>query len=145
MGRRVSVHHFVANLTTTQSGPHPTSNLLGVDYWYDVPPDAEFPRTIGRMDLFTRFYLLRAKPVEFFIRVLWLDAPQRSRSEIGRFGPYTVGFKFDETVHDHVFKVFNIRLQGAGRHTIRLLRMQNGGWRGPRLGKMSETHFYVER
>ncbi len=143
--RRVSVHHFVANLTTTQSGMHPTSNLLGVDYWYDVPPDTEFPRTIGRMDLFTRFYLLRAKPVEFFIRVLWLDAPERSRREIGRFGPYAVNFKFDETVHDHVFKIFNMRLLGVGRHTFRLLRKRNRSWQGSRFGKMIETHFCVEQ
>ncbi|HEV3387025.1 MAG TPA: hypothetical protein VG097_19560 [Gemmata sp.] len=145
MSRKVSVHHFVANMTTSQSGAHPTSNLLGVDYWYDVPPDAEFPRTIAWMDLFTRFYLLKAKPVEFYIRVLWQDAPERSRRKIARFGPYMVGFKPDKTVHDHVFKIFNIRLQGVGRHTIQLLRRRYGSWERPRLTKLIETHFFVEQ
>lgn len=55
--RRIAVHHFVANLTTRQYGPHPMSDLLGVDYILEVPPDTEFPRWLPRMDVFARFYL----------------------------------------------------------------------------------------
>jgi hypothetical protein len=122
MSRRVSVHHFVANATTTQSGPHPTSNLLGVDYWYDVPADAEFPRVVGRMDFFTRFYLRRAKPTAFYVSVCWADAPDLGRRRPARHGPYVVNFQPTDVVYDHSFRVVNIRLPGAGR---------GAGGRGP--------------
>src|SRR5688500_15573374 len=84
MSRRVRVHHFVANLTTRQYGPHPTSDLLGVDYIHDVPADAEFPRTILRMDLFTRFYLEQARPCEFFAQVWWIDHPSGTPEMLGQ-------------------------------------------------------------
>ena len=145
MSRRVSVHHFVANMTTTQSGPHPTSNLLGVDYWYDVPADAEFPRRIGRMDLFTRFYLTRARPVEFFVRVLWLDVPTGGPRIIGRYGPELMSFRPDETVRDHVFKAVNLQVEGPGLHRILLLRERPANWRGRRFAVLAETHFFVRR
>src|SRR5690349_21358990 len=100
MSRRVSVHHFVMNATTTQSGPHPTSNLLGVDYWYDVPSDAEFPRVMGKVDLFTRFYLQQAKPTEFYVSVRWADAPDVQRRRVTRYGPYVVNFQPTDAVYD---------------------------------------------
>jgi hypothetical protein len=145
MSRRVTVHHFVANTTTTQSGLHPTSNLLGVDYWHDVPADTEFPRRIGRMDLFTRFYIRKAKPVEFFVRVLWLDTPTGTPRIIGRYGPELVSFRPDETVRDHVFKVIHLQLEGTGRHRILLLRERPDAWGGKRFAVVTETHFFVRR
>lgn len=145
MSRRVSVHHFVANLTTKQYGAHPTSDLLGVDYWYEVPADTEFPRRIARMDFFTRFYLLKAKPVEFFVWVLWLDTPTRRPRILGRYGPELVGFRPDETIRDHVFKAINLQLQGAGLHRVVLLRERPLGWHGRRFAKLAETHFFVRR
>ena len=145
MSRRVAVHHFVANLTTRQYGPHPTSDLLGVDYWHDVPPDTEFPRTITRMDVFTRFYLRRANPVEFSVRIRWLDTPERKPRTIGHYGPYLVSFLPTHQVHDHVFHVSHIRVQGVGRHDVYLVRKRDAGWQGRRFVKVAETHFSVER
>jgi hypothetical protein len=99
--KRVSVHHFVASSITRQYGTH-TSDLLGVDYWYEVPPDTEFPRTIVRMDLFTRFYLQRAKPTEFFIQIWWMDHPSGDEEKIGIFGPFQVNFKPNIIVKDYL-------------------------------------------
>lgn len=143
MSRRVAVHHFVANATTTQSGLHPTSNLLGVDYWHDVPADTEFPRRIARMDLFTRFYLAKAKLVVFFVWVLWVDPPKGKPRVLGRYGPESLAFRPEETVRDHVFKVFNLQLKGVGRHRILLLREKPPGWSGRRFALVTETHFSV--
>ena len=145
MSRRVSVHHFVANATTMQSGAHPTSNLLGVDYWYDVPADTEFPRRIGRMDLFTRFYLRRTTPVAFFFWVVWRDTPTGKPRVLGRYGPELVRFRLDETVRDHVFEVMNLQLRGTGRHQVLLLRQRPPGWQGRKFVKVAETHFMVRR
>jgi hypothetical protein len=86
MKRRIAVHDFVANLTTRQYGPHPTSDLLAVDYIHEVPPDTEFPRWLPRMDVFTRFYLTRARPVEFVIQIRWSTHRTRGATTIGSMG-----------------------------------------------------------
>lgn len=145
MGRRVSVHHFVANLTTRQYGPHPTSDLLGVDYVHEVPADAEFPRWLARVDLFTRFYLRRAAPVDFWVRVWWLDAPRQRTRFVEQFGPFPVPFQAHETVRDCVFRLANVPLPGVGLYAIRLTRRRPFGWRGSEFGIVTETHFRVER
>ena len=80
MSRRIRVHAFLAAATVSQSGLHPTSNLLGVDYWHEVPADAEFPRVVGRLDLFTRFYAERAKETEFLVSIRWIDSPTKQRT-----------------------------------------------------------------
>lgn len=145
MRRRVSVHHFVANLTTRQYGPHPTSDLLGVDYWHDVPVDAEFPRTIGRMDLFTRFYLERAKPVAFTVRVWWNDHPSGISESIGSYGPFPVPFRPRDGVRDVAFRLHGVRLLGVGRYSVELLRERARGWQAGELASIARTDFSVER
>jgi hypothetical protein len=145
MSRRVSVHHFVGNLTTTQSGPHPTSNLLGVDYWYDVPADAEFPRVIGKLAFFTRFYLRRPTPTEFSVVVRWTDSPDPMRRRARWYGPYLVNFQPTDAVYDHAFRVVNIRLDGVGRYTVWLVSEKPPDWRGRRFAALAKTHFCVEQ
>ena len=145
MSRRVTVHHFVANLTTRQYGEHPTSDLLGVDYIHDVPADAEFPRTILRMDLFTRFYLEQARPSEFFAQVWWIDHPSGTPEMLGQFGPFPVNFQVGAVFRDVVFHLHMIRLQGVGRHSIELLRERKRAWQAGELVAIARTHFFVER
>jgi hypothetical protein len=53
---RLRVQHCLVNQTTRQYGQNPTSDLLGVDYFHTVPPDTEFPRTVGKLELFVRFF-----------------------------------------------------------------------------------------
>jgi hypothetical protein len=118
---------------------------LGVDYWHEVPADAEFPRVIGKLDLFTRFYLQNARPAEFFVSVRWLDSPTRRGRRPARFGPFPVNFQPHESVHDHSFRVINIRLGGVGRYSIRLVREVEPDWQGRRFARLAETQFYVQR
>ena len=148
MSRRVSVHHFVANLTTRQYGSGArTSDLLDVNYWREVPGDTEFPRVFGRLDLFTRFYLNRANPVEYYLRVWWDDCPRLNRRDlIEQYGPFLVPFRPDELVRDRVFRLQNVQLRGAGRHTVRLIRLLPASvWRIGRWAVVADTHFFVER
>jgi hypothetical protein len=142
----VSVHHFVANLTTRRYGPgQRTSDLLVVDYWHDVPPDTEFPHSIARMDLFTRFYLDQARPAVFRVQVTWLDHPGGAPEVIGDYGPFPVDFRSDESVRDVAFRLPMIQLQGAGRHSVELLRVFTSGWRAGESVSIAVTHFFVER
>jgi|HubBroStandDraft_5_1064220.scaffolds.fasta_scaffold156095_2 hypothetical protein len=141
---KVTVHHFVASTVTRQYGTH-TSDLLGVDYWREVPSDTEFPKTIIRMDLFTRFYLERAKATEFFVKIWWIDHPSGDPELIGSFGPFRVNFQRDQIVRDYSFHLHNVRLQGVGRHMIELQREVNRKWRRNDLATIARTHFMVER
>jgi hypothetical protein len=145
MRRRVRVHAFLTATTVSQSGAHPTSNLLGVDYWHEVPADVEFPRVIGRLDVFTRFYLEQAEQTEFQISVRWLDAPTRQGRQASRYGPFALDFQPHQVVRDHVFRVVNIRLGGVGRYSIRLVREVKRDWQGRRFVILAGTEFSVQR
>jgi hypothetical protein len=145
MSRKVHVHHFVANLTTRQYGRHPTSDLLGVDYTYDVPPDTEFPKEIGRIDLFTRFYLEQPTATTFFVLVRWMDSPDGIPRRVARFGPYRVSFQPTDVVRDHIFRIPHFLVPGVGRYAILLVGKQAPDWKGRRFAKLTETHFLVER
>ena len=115
MSRRVAVHHFVVADYVRPHGPTwRTSDLLGVSHWREVPPDTEFPRTVARMQIFARFYLSRARPTEFRVRVWWLDHPSGEPELIGDYGPYLVPFTPDVTARDYSFNLHNIQLQGMG-------------------------------
>ena len=144
MARRIAVHHFVANLTTRQYGPHPTSDLLGVDDVHEVPADTEFPRFVPRIDLFTRFYLVDATPCEFYVRLWWLSAPRRRSGRlVEQHGPCFVPFPAGSGTYDHVFRLNNVRLVGAGNYTFRLVRYRPDGWNAGAAAKFAETHFRV--
>lgn len=147
MSRRVSVHHFVLTKLSRRHSPAQTAwDLLDVDYWRQVPGDTEFPRVYGQLDLFTRFYLDCAQPVEFRVHVWWEDHPGRQRRRIGQFGPFNVVFQSGEFVRDYAFRLHNVQFQGIGRHTVRLLRKRRGELASAgRWAVVAETHFTVER
>jgi hypothetical protein len=89
MSRRVRVHQFIlAQIAKPQTQMWRASDLFGVSHWRDVPADTEFPYTVPRMNLFTRFYLLRPRPMDFRVRIRWLDAPGHRPSVTGVFGPF---------------------------------------------------------
>jgi hypothetical protein len=145
--RRVSVHHFVVTeITKPQSVAWRRSDLFGVSYWVDVPQDTEFPKTLARLHLFTRFYLSRAQPTDFRVRVVWLDRVDSLDVEIGNFGPFPVSFARTSVVHDCTFNLHNIRLEGVGRHRVELLRLRSTAfWEAAEWVVIAQTHFYVER
>ena len=129
---RLSVHHFVANLTTTRHGSSTTWNLLGVDYWFAHPAEIEFPRIVARLDLFTRFFVRRVKSARFVVFVRWLDAPRPADRQIHRSPVFRLTFPPGIEVADRVFRLANVRLPGLGRYVFRLCRRRKprdgGGW-----------------
>jgi hypothetical protein len=146
MGRRVRVHQFiVTELSRPRNHTWRVSDLFGVSHWLDVPADTEFPFTLPRMQLFTRFYLTRAKPTEFRVRLLWEDHPSGKAEEVGTFGPYSVSFTRNEVVHDRSFNLHNIRLLGVGLHTVELLRERVVAWTENEWMPVAQTYFYLER
>jgi hypothetical protein len=118
---------------------------LGVDYRFDVPSDTEFPRFFPRIDLFARFYLSRAAPVDFSVRVKWLDAPAGFRNPTRYYGPFPVPFQRTDHVIDHSFRLVNVRIEGVGRYEVLLVRQRASGWKAGSWMKCAETHFFVER
>jgi hypothetical protein len=144
--RKVRVHHFVvASIARPQSPTWRVSDLFGVSHWLDVPADTEFPYTVPRIHVFTRFYLWRAKPTTFHVRVLWQDHPSGIPEEIGFFGPYRVPFVRDAVARDCSFNLHNIRLQGVGIHSVELLRERRLAWQDAEWIPIARTYFIVER
>jgi hypothetical protein len=85
MSRRVRVHQFIlTELTRPRSQNWRACDLFGVSHWLGVPEDAEFPYTMARLQLFTRFYLDLARPTIFRVRVLWEDNPTGRRRKSAR-------------------------------------------------------------
>lgn len=146
MSRRVRVHHFVlADVVRPQSQSWRATDLFGASHWRDVPADTEFPFTVPRMQLFTRFYLERAKPTTFRVRVSWLDSPDRVTRVIGHFGPFGVPFASDATTRDCSFNLHNVRLQGVGMHRVELVRERRSRWSPGKRVRVATTYFVVER
>lgn len=146
MSRRVRIHHFVvAEIVKPQTQSWRATDLFGASHWLDVPADTEFPHTIARVHLFARFYLRRAKPAEFQVRIKWLDTPNRRPRVIGNFGPLTVPFVQDTTARDWSFNLHNIRVQGVGVHRVELIRERAGGWKPGKPVRVATTYFVVER
>src|SRR5262249_30484912 len=116
------------------------------NYWRQVPADTESPRVFGQMDVFTRFYLRRARPTDFYVHVWWEDDPRGRRTLIGQFGPFNVAFQPADLVRDSSFRLHNVQFRGVGRHTVRLVRRRRAVT--PLVGRwdvLVKTHFAVER
>ena len=126
---RLRVQHCVLAATVSQSGPNPTSNLLGVDYYpLTLAPDVEFPRAIGRIDLFVRFFPRKLGPTPIAVRVYW-EAPAGGRRS--RVGDYRFQLPFTPTVRvlDRVFRLVNVHLPGRGLYSVRVCWKRTHPWR----------------
>ena len=146
MSRRVRVHQFVVTeLTRPRSPSWRACDLFGASHWLDVPADTEFPYTVPRMSLFTRFYLDTARPTEFFVRVRWLQPTDRVARVVGVFGPFLVPFAPDASACDCSFNLNNIQLQGVGLHRVDLLRVVRLRLEGRKRVRIATTYFVVER
>lgn len=146
MSLRVWVHQFVlTELTRPRSQTWRACDLFGASHWVDAPADTEFPYRVARMNLFTRFYLDNAKPTEFFVRVRWLQPPDRVARIVGTFGPFVLPFASDAAVRDCSFSLNNIQLQGVGLHRIDLLRVIRLRRKGRKRLRIATTYFAVER
>ncbi len=144
---RLRVLNCMLAQTVRQYGPHPTSDLLGVDYFYDLPADTEFPRRLGPLELFVRF--LVSGPLVGRVRLsitrLHLDGTDRDR----------VYWKMSDlpavpnpglVVIDHGFKLRNVVVPGEARYAVRVSRKVGRRWDGTRRWRiLAADHLDVRR
>jgi hypothetical protein len=148
MGRpRLDVQHCVVNMTTRQYGPHPTSDLLGVDYFHTVPADTEFPRTVARLELFVRFFGAGLRPTQVRVTVSRLnpDGTDRDQCYDHTFPVCTTALP-GPVVIDRGYKLLNVQLPGEGEYAVRVLQAVKRRWE-PRPGwrVLAAEYFWVER
>ncbi len=142
--KRLDVHYCVLNTLTRRYGPTQTSDLLGVEYRYRVPPDTEFPRLISSIDLFTRFYLVGVGPTEIAVFVVRLDEDGRDLERVGRFRK-VLPFDPADEVRDFVFRLARINLTGTGVYAVRVCRKAKHRWRGHVWKRLGTDYFRVVR
>jgi hypothetical protein len=141
------VQYCVLTRTTRQYGPHPTSDLLGVDYLYVVPADTEFPRRLGPLELFVRFVCdgRFAGRVRVTVTRRHPDGTDRERVYWRVFalptlqspGPFVV---------DRTFKLQNVVVPGEGSYVVRLSRRVRRRWDGARPWRvLGADYLYVGR
>jgi len=106
-----------------QYGPRLTSDLLGVDYFYTVPADTEFPRRLGQLELFVRFW--GDGPFTGRVRVtvtrLHPDGSDRDRVYWREFG-LSVKRGAGPFVLDQGFKLRDVVVPGEALYAVRVLR-----------------------
>ncbi len=120
---RVRVQHCIVNATTRQYGPNPTSDLLGVDYFHTVPADTEFPRTLGKLELFVRFFGDNGITGRVRITVSRLYSNGTDRELVYRrmFDITATGVS-GSVVLDRGFKLINVLIPGEGTYAVRVAR-----------------------
>jgi hypothetical protein len=130
--------------TARRYGPHPTWDLLGVDFTRTVPPDTEFPRTIPRLDLLVRFLKARMGPTDIAARVWWLHPDGTSR-ELTSHHVFPVSFDPAERVREEPFRLINVHLPGEGLYAVRVCRRVRHRWKGMRWRVLGADYFRVVR
>ncbi|VTU01529.1 unnamed protein product [Gemmataceae bacterium] len=128
---RLRVQLCVVNATTRQYGPNPTSDLLGVDYFRTVPADTEFPRTVGKLELFVRFFGTDGAPgcVRVTVARLNPDGTTRDLVYLRRFDLAAAGVR-GSVILDKGFKLLNVLVPGEGTYAVRVLRRVRRRWNG---------------
>ena len=139
---RLNVQLCVVNATTHQYGPHPASNLLGVDFLREYSPDTEFPRTIGQFDVFVRFFVSNLGPSEIAVRVWHLNADGTNKERVNSY-LFNVPFQTGEVFRDRVFRLLNVHLPGEGDYAVRVCRKVRHRWKGERWRVMATDYFRV--
>jgi hypothetical protein len=142
--RRLEVQFCVLNDITRRYGPHPTSDLLGVDYFRPVSADTEFPYTIPRLDLFVRFLVARLGPTEIAVRVRRLKDDGTNGERVAELRT-VVPFDPADTVMERVFRLVNVPCTGEGRYAVRVCRHARRGWKGLRWRVLGTDYFLVQR
>lgn len=121
---RLLAHVVVVSADVSRWGG--TTTLIGVDYVHQLPADTEFPRTVRKLDVFTRFFVYGGGPETVRVEVWWLSPDGTDRQLIHGYN-HEVPFDPTESVRDWVFRLTNVRLPGEGRSA-------SAGWSGPGRG-----------
>lgn len=141
---RLDVQLCVLCHTARRYGPHPTWDLLGIDYTQKVSPDAEFPIFVPRLDLFVRFLVANVGPTGIAVRVWRLYDDGTNREKVGKLQT-VVPFAPDELVREHTFRLVNVPLTGEGQYAVRMCRRIRHRWKGVRWRVLGADYFFVER
>jgi hypothetical protein len=139
---RLRVQHCVVNMTTRQYGPNPTSDLLGVDYFHTVPADTEFPRTLGKLELFVRFFGFDGVAGHVRVTVSRLNPDGSDRELVYRkvFDISVPGVS-GPVVLDRGFKPINVLAPGEGTYAVRVARRVRRLWEEKRRWRTSATDY----
>jgi hypothetical protein len=144
---RLRVQHCVVNATTRQYGPSPTSDLLGVDYFHTVPADTEFPRAVGKLELFVRFFGTNGISGRVRVTVSLLNPDGTDRELV-----YRKVFNLPTStasglvVLDKGFKLLNMLIPAEGTYAVRVTRRVRRPWevrRGWRI--LAVDYLYIAR
>ena len=144
---RLSVQHCVLGLSARQHGRPVTTDLLGINYFYTVPADTEFPKTVAQVEVFVRFFGEDLPPVSVQVvvgRVL-------GRRAIGGL-LYRRRFVVSDVpqpgsvVIDRTFKLLYLRLPGEGEYAVQVHRRVRPEWGNePSYRVLTTERFWVRR
>ncbi len=131
--------------TVRQYGSHPTSDLLGVDYFYRVPADTEFPKLIPQLDLFVRFRTSDlVRPVRLLLTLSYLDEQGDDRLEVYRrevtFSALTPP---GEYVVPRSYKLTGLSAPGEGIYCVRILRRTKRSWDNPTGWRVLKADYFA--
>jgi hypothetical protein len=138
---RLPVQHCVLARVVRQYGPHPTSDLLGVDYTLTAPADTEFPGFVGGVELFVR----NPRPAAVWVTItrLWPDGTDRAEVFRRRFD-LSFPTHANPVMVDVGLKVPNLSLPGVSGYAVRIVRPTRRA-----VGRVSKVYatefFWVER
>lgn len=130
---RLRIQHCIISNITRQYGTHPTSDLLGVDYFHTVPAHKEFPYYVSGLELFVRFLGTRRIRGRIRITVSQIDDegfgdPLDLRSTL--FAP--TAHSDGVLVLDKGFKLINMMIPEEGTFAVRVhRRIRPHSWSPP--------------
>lgn len=140
---RLRVLQCIVNRLTRQYPPDTTSDLLGVNYFRDVPADTEFPKLLPTYELFVRFHARRR-----IAGSVWVLISSPVTGESGgrviyrwRFALPVVTAPID-VVYDKGLKLVGVSVPGPGTYTIRVVRRAGRGWDGRRRWRVLGTDYF---
>jgi hypothetical protein len=130
-----------------QYGPNPTSDLLGVDYFVDVPADTEFPKRIGPLELFVRFVGVNGIRGRVRVVVSYLNPDGSDRQVMFRkVYPLPTVVAAGDVILARGFKLVDLDVPGEGTYAVRVARRVRRPWEA-KAGRrvLGADYFQVRR
>jgi hypothetical protein len=126
---QLRIQHCIANSVTRQYGPHPSSDLPGVDFIRTVPANTEFPKDLPQLELFVRCFAHRIRRCCLFFTITLLDPNGKDQQIVHRSDTLltNLGMTVEECI-DRGFKLRGIYLPREGLYCIRVWRRVRTDW-----------------
>lgn len=144
---QLRIQHCIANTVTRQYGPHPASDLLGVDFIRTVPANTEFPTTLTKLEVFVRFFTYKLKRCRLNISIIQLPPPGLQHEVVyrQRFDLLALDL-FEGRCFDRSVKLVNVFIPGEGDYSIRFTRRIRRPWEyRSRHQVLAVEYFRVQR